>query len=383
MKQIDLNPVYETFPLLRFACDEAGERNFSNNWLWSLFLNFRDVDVGVQQPLLPYQYGSANLAWLEFLDGLQDLYGHARTFDSGYPLESAVLFPDPVSNFRAALVWREEWRAAVDEYVPRKYQSFINDQEGVVSVVEDPWKLLHLSKPDPIDNQMWQYRRWLARRDWFLTNIAMLLQAYSSQFEFYDFVIWLDRQLMINGCFHTDAFLEMPVRQLQWENRTIGVYCDWNRKSLGSLLFKVLRKQYDGGETLYENIFDIMRGRFVVSSPEDFQAVNQFIEKFFPEMNLRRDKENFISSDQWRAAYYKGRTHKIKFELQVQLFEDYLDANYGHGEVNHSYYKAKQFFNLIPIMLPPEMLERFFKINWCDFCKEYISFNKKRFEIEE
>lgn len=383
MKQIDLSLVHETFPLLRFACDEAGERNFSNNWSWDLFLRFRDNLVGVKEPLPNFQYGNANLAWFDFLDSLQDLYGPARTLDSGLMWGSNNLFPDPIASFRAALVWREEWRAAVDEYVPQRYQSFINDQEGVLSVVEDPWKLLHLSKPDPIDNQMWQYRRWLARRDWFLTNMAMLLQAYSSQFEFYDFVIWLDRQLMINGCFHTDAFLGLPVRQLFWEDRKVPVYCDWNRKSLGSLLFKVLRKQYDGGETIYENIYDLLRGRFVVGSSDDFQTVNHFIEKSFPDMALRREKENLISSERWKASYYKGRTHKIKFELQVQLFDDYVDANYGHGEVNHSYYKAKQFFNLIPIMLPPEMLERFFKINWADFCQDYISFNKKRFEIEE
>jgi len=385
MKQIDLNAVYETFPLLRFACDEAGEQNFGNNWQWKSFLRFRDELVGVKEPIPVYNYSNANLAWHDFLDEVQVVYGSPRNLDSGLPWGSYKLFPDPIVSFRHLMnAWRNEWRGAINEFVPPHYRAYINDQENVVSSVGDVWRMLHLSKPDGIDDEMWQYRRWLARRDWFLTNLAMLLDAYSNQFDFYDFNIAIDRQLVIDQCFHIDHSFELPVRQLSWNGRKIVVYCDWSPKSIGSLLFKVLRKQYDGGRTLYELIFDIMRGRFVVANVEDRELVCRFIEHFCgPGMNRDVSNDNLISSEKWRATYYKGWTHNIKLELQVQLFDDYVDANYGHGEVNHGYYKAKQFFNLIPIMLPPEMMERFFKINWAEFCQEYISFNKKRFEILE
>ncbi|HPL93453.1 MAG TPA: hypothetical protein PLB38_04180 [bacterium] len=384
MKQIDLGPVHETFPLLRFAFDEAGERNFSNNLLWKSFLRFRDELVGVKEPVPLYNYSNVNLTWHDFLDEMQVVYGSPRNLDSGLPWGSYKLFPNPIDSFRHLLnAWRIEWRGAINEFVPPHYRAYINDQENVVSSVEDVWRMLHLSKPDGIDDEMWQYRRWLARRDWFLTNLAMLLDAYSSQFEFYDFVIGLDQRLVIDRCFHIDPAFELPVRQLAWDGRKVAVYCDWSRKSIGSLLFKVLRKQYDGGKTLYELIFDIMRGRFVVGNAEDQELVCRFIEYYFPGMHRVMENDNPISSDKWRATYYKGWTHNIKLELQVQLFDDYVDANFDHSAVNHGYYKSQQMFWLIPIMLPPEMLERFFKINWCDFCREYISFNKKRFEIVE
>lgn len=51
MKQLDLSAVHETFSLLRFACDEAGEQNYNNNWLWKVFLRFRDDLVGVKEPV--------------------------------------------------------------------------------------------------------------------------------------------------------------------------------------------------------------------------------------------------------------------------------------------------------------------------------------------
>jgi hypothetical protein len=385
MKQIDLNPVHETFPLLRFACDEAGERNYRSRHHWYEFLNFRDQTIGVQERLSPLRYASANELWYQFLDEFQGDYGFVALHQDGSPVRSAELFIDPMDKFSSVLEnWRGEWLREIAEFVPPQYYEKFTEDDGGVSFTSNPWELLYYSKPRPNDQDLDRYRRWLARRDWFLTNLAMLLRVYRNRFNTASISQWFDDHLIVKDGFQRSSSLDgLLARQLYWEGRDIPVYCNWNWKSVGALLFKVLRKQYSGGKTIYENIFDVYRGRFIVGNQGDFQSVVHFITEFFPQMSLCDDKTNLFSAEKWRAVYFKGWIYGIKFELQVQLFDDYVDANYGHGEVNHGYYKAKQFFNLIPIMLPPEMLERFFKINWSEFCKEYIGFNKKRFEIEE
>ncbi|HOX97303.1 MAG TPA: hypothetical protein PL066_03065 [bacterium] len=385
MKQLDLSAVHETFPLLRFACDEAGERNYKNLRHWHEFLYFRDQQIGVSQRLSSLCYVSANEPWYQFLDELQGDYGFVAHHRDGSPVLSAELFIDPMDKFSSALEsWRTEWLRSIEKFVPPEYQEKITEDDGAVSFTEDPWELFHYSKPRSGDLEMDRYRRWLARRDWFLTNLAMLLRVYRKQFNTAGISQWFDEYLTVNGSFHENASLGgLLTRQLHWEGRNIPIYCNWSKKSLGSLLFKVLRKQYGDDKTLWGNIFDIVRGRFVVANQADLEAVVRFIKEYFPNMPLTVLRDNPSSSSDWKALYFKGWTHGIKFELQVQLINDYLAASRGHSEVSHPAYEMRKMLSLMEIMLPPPMLERFFGISWEKFCAEYVLYNKERFRILE
>lgn len=236
--------VYPAFPLMRSVIDSAGEERLSlDNEMWRLFLEFRHEALPNGRAPNHNDATSLTAYSLLWFEKMQHYYGSVDGGLSG--AFSNLLWGSYVNSFKSVLAeWRTEWLELLDKFIPPNYRQYFDDKDGVVSATEDPFKLLFISKPESYDNKIWRYRRWWARRDWFLGNLGLLLNVYRNTFDFYDIAIKLDNYLRLDGETFMDTELaekyNLPARKLQWQGRSIPVYCDWNKKSLFSLLQKVL-----------------------------------------------------------------------------------------------------------------------------------------------
>ena len=376
--------VYPTFPLLRPAIDQAGEAYWAErDPAWRSFLQLRqNIFAGGIHPL------SSNIDKVNFVGRsvlwFKDFQKSCGVHDEIVRLGNGKLLANYEDHFRLISAhWQNGWHNLLERFVPMKYKPFFNDCEGLVSVVNDSFTKLFGTMPDPADSQFWKIRRFWSRRDWYLAHLGIILDIYSNSFYFYGIAIELDKILRLDSeNFMKNDFSKeyhLPARVLRWKGKEIFLHCDWHSKSLPSLMAKVLIKQYDGHNSLYDEIYDILRGRLVVRA-KDIPFVCDFIENF-TDLKRVEDKENPFSSDSWKVIRYKGYFYKdnplSKFEFQIQEVDDYLLAEYGDNSANHLSYKGRQFLTLLAIMQPPNLLEKSFGLNTKAFRQDYDAWIEK------
>lgn len=268
-------------------------------------------------------------------------------------------------SFKSSLqMIRNEWLSNIEAFIPEKYREFFDDQEGWVSAIEDPYELLWFTLPNnKMDDDLWRYRRWLARRDWFLANLGIIVAHYRDSLRYFDIAANFDKFLKpARGGFQLYPLSNgksLPLRELSWAGQTIQLHTSWNKKGMPSLLFKILRKDYSyNGSSIFTEIYDVLRARFVIKE-NDLSFIQSFIKKQYPGLELKQRLNDNTFSD-FRVLSYSGVILKQKFELHVQTFHDYQRAQHEIGEIHHLVYKAKQFYRLLNLMLPPGLISYYF-----------------------
>lgn len=279
------------------------------------------------------------------------------------------LSPDLIDlYFRSSLqMIRNDWLLNIEKFVPGKYRGFLDDQEGWVSAVEDPFELLWLSLPNhSMDDDLWRYRRFLARRDWFLGNLGTIVSHYRNSLSYFDIGEDFDKYLKPSKKGFKLLSLgedeKLPVRDLCFGDNSIPIHIHtaWNRKSMPSLLFKILRKDYSyNGGSIFTNVFDTLRAIFVAEK-KNMERLLGFISLKYPLLK-RKDRKNSNTSSEFNVISLSGKILDQKYELHIQTLRDYKKAQYEVCETHHLFYKGKQFYHLMNLMLPQARIKEQFE----------------------
>jgi len=331
-----------------------------NSFAWQRFNILRENAVIADK--MPNKSQAFSLkksgAWLIWLSTLIERCAYDEMND---------LSPDLMEySFKSSLqMIRNEWLSNIETFIPEKYREFFDDQEGWVSAIEDPYELLWFTLPNHhMDDDLWRYRRWLARRDWFLANLGIIVAHYRDSLHYFDIAADFDKYLKParDGfkLYELSNGKRLPLRELTWREKTIQLHTSWNKKGMPSLLFKILRKDYSyNGSSIFTDVYDILRARFVVEE-KDLGLIQFFIAEQYPELKLK-ERKNDNTSNAFRVLSYSGKILGQKFELHVQTFHDYQKSQHEVGEIHHLVYKAKQFYKLLNLMLPSDLISHYFQ----------------------
>jgi hypothetical protein len=338
--------------------DDLEEVNENVAWQNLSFLRGQAIDSKIKPSKDDIPEFKKFGAWLMWFSGLSERCAY-KEMDNLSPALIDLYFKSSLQMIR------NEWLLGIETFVPAKYRAFLDDKEGWVSAVEDPFELLWLSLPNHhMDDNLWQYRRWLARRDWFMGNLGTIVSHYRGSLRYFDIGEDFDKYFKPPKkgfeLFPLEENKKLPMRELCFGNKTAPIYIhtDWNKKGMPSLLFKILRKDYSyNGGSIFTDVYDVLRALFVVEE-KYLDFLLEFISIKYPDLK-RKDRKNSNTSLDFNVISLSGMILGQKFELHVQLLRDYKRAQ-EVGETNHFFYKAKQFYQLLNLMLPVELIQRQF-----------------------
>lgn len=162
----------------------------------------------------------------------------------------------------------------------------------------------------------------------------------------------------------------MPCRYFQDRSgRQLPVFFDPGQKKQEAVLFKMMDQRVTDPLKLH----DLFRFQMVFRSECELGlGIQRLVEEVFPMVGSMssmkdtrrtvRDRDNPLSSEEYRAINVNFTYGGYVFEGQFHAFENYARSRLSRGPVNHKQYERRRAANVLPMLNPTEI----FGVDWTD-----------------